>query len=147
MRFFNFLKMDRHVSILREISKFVAGMVATDFLVGAWLFFDNLLPMNVLGMPISPSAAVGGMIFDILLMLLLVHYGWHASIVAPKKPKTLLRVVGVLLGVVAVLHLLRLVLGLDIVIAGWNAPLWLSGIGAIVTAYLSYASFTFAQHK
>jgi hypothetical protein len=47
-------------------------------------------------------------------------------------------VAGAVFAVVALVHLLRIYMGWDIVIGGWAAPLWLSWIAAIGAAALSY---------
>jgi hypothetical protein len=45
----------------------------------------------------------------------------------------------VLLGVIALAHLLRLVLGFPIVVAGYEIPMWASVIGMVVPAALAAA--------
>ena len=52
-----------------------------------------------------------------------------------KKPATLIAVV--LLGLVAAAHLVRLVFGVHVVIAGWDAPMWVSMAGLLIPAILS----------
>ena len=42
---------------------------------------------------------------------------------------------------VAILHLLRLVEQWNVVIGGWDIPMWASVLGALVAAFLSYAGF------
>ena len=139
---------NRHINTLRELSKFAAGLIAADFFTGAWLYFSDMLPMDFLGLSISPEGAIFWMIFDVLIFLLLVHYAWHTVIPSPSiHQKNFYKLVGTLLGIVAILHLLRLIFGVEIQIGSWSAPLWLSWIGTIVTGYLSYASFKFACQK
>ncbi len=41
-------------------------------------------------------------------------------------------------GVVAVLHLIRILLGWSIVIDGWTVPMWVSWVGLVITGGLSY---------
>ena len=41
------------------------------------------------------------------------------------KSQTYLFAMGIILGVVALAHFIRLFFGVDIVIAGWQVPLWL----------------------
>jgi len=40
-----------------------------------------------------------------------------------------LRVAGAIFGIVAILHILRVVTGLSIVIAGWMLPIWMNVLG------------------
>ena len=44
----------------------------------------------------------------------------------------------VIFGIVALLHLLRAVLGWDLRIAGWHVPVWLSYTAVVVAGYLSW---------
>lgn len=48
----------------------------------------------------------------------------------------LLRLAGTIFGVVAVFHLLRVVTGATIVIAGWSIPIWMNVLGFVATAIL-----------
>ncbi|NIA02148.1 MAG: hypothetical protein GWP15_02085 [Nitrospirae bacterium] len=138
----------KHLNTLRELAKFTTGLVVGDFLCGAWLYFANLLPMDFLGLSITPEIAIVGMLFDFILILLLIYYGWHINIISPSiHQKTLLYIVGIVLSTVAILHLLRLIFGAEINIAGWEAPFWLSWIGTVATGYLGYTSLRFANHK
>jgi uncharacterized membrane protein len=52
--------------------------------------------------------------------------------------KTFAGVAAIIFALVALLHLLRLVLGWSIVIEGWAVPMWLSWIGLLVAGALSY---------
>ena len=55
--------------------------------------------------------------------------------------KLYLRIAGTIFGLVALLHVLRLVLGWQVVIGGVTFPMWLSWIGPFVASYLSYEGF------
>jgi len=44
----------------------------------------------------------------------------------------------VFLAVITFVHILRIVSGFDVIIAGWALPFWLNGIAAFVTGGLSY---------
>ncbi|OGM08910.1 hypothetical protein A2159_02305 [Candidatus Woesebacteria bacterium RBG_13_34_9] len=48
------------------------------------------------------------------------------------------RVTGVIFGIVAIVHLLRLSLGWSVNFGGWDFPVWLSALAALGTGYLSY---------
>jgi len=137
--------MAKHVSTLREIAKFASGLVAADFFVGVWLYAKDMLPMDFLGMTVTQEVAKAGMAFDAVLFLILIYYAWHIAL--PTRQKGLLIAVGTLLSIVSILHLLRLVFGIEVNIGGWMAPFWLSWLGTIVAAYLAYASIQFARHK
>lgn len=55
--------------------------------------------------------------------------------------KTYLQVSGLIFTVIAVLHLLRVVLGWEASIAGWMVPGWLSLIAVVVAGYLAYSAY------
>jgi hypothetical protein len=59
--------------------------------------------------------------------------------------KTFLQLVGTIFSVIGTLHLLRLLFGLQIILVGWEVPVWLSLFGAIIAWYLAYTAFTLAQ--
>jgi hypothetical protein len=50
--------------------------------------------------------------------------------------KSYLIVTGVLFGVIAIVHLLRLIYGWPAQIGGWNMPLWLSWVGVLIASAL-----------
>ena len=52
--------------------------------------------------------------------------------------KTFVAIAAVIFGIVALLHLLRLVMGWSIVIENWSVPMWFSWIGLLVAGALSY---------
>lgn len=49
---------------------------------------------------------------------------------------------GIIFTLVAVLHALRLLLGWDAVIGGWDVPGWVSWIALGLSGYLAYSAFT-----
>jgi hypothetical protein len=51
-------------------------------------------------------------------------------------------VAGVIFTLVAVLHALRLLLGWEAVIGGWDVPRWVSWIALALAGYLAYSAFT-----
>jgi hypothetical protein len=55
--------------------------------------------------------------------------------------KTFISIAGVLFGLVALLHAVRLAMGWQMVIGGWNFPVWLSAIGVVIPGYLAYSAF------
>ena len=52
--------------------------------------------------------------------------------------KTALQIGAVLFGIIALVHILRLVNKWDAGIGGWTVPLWLSGVAVVVAIGLSY---------
>jgi hypothetical protein len=64
--------------------------------------------------------------------------------------KTFLQVVGTIFGVIGTLHLLRLFTGWQIILVGWEVPVWISFFGVIIAWFLSYTAFSHAgkiKHK
>ena len=49
-----------------------------------------------------------------------------------------LMLASVIFGVIALVHLVRAVLGLEAVIAGFKVPVWLSYVFVVVAGYLSW---------
>ena len=52
-----------------------------------------------------------------------------------------LAVSGSLFGLIALLHLLRLLLHWPAVVAAWTVPLWVSGLGLVIAGSLSLWAF------
>jgi hypothetical protein len=52
--------------------------------------------------------------------------------------KTFSTLAAAIFGVVAVLHLVRILIGWSIVVDGWTVPMWVSWVGLILTGALSY---------
>jgi uncharacterized protein YacL len=50
-------------------------------------------------------------------------------------------VTAILFSVIGLLHLLRIILGWEAAIGGWNIPMWLSWVAMIVTVMLAYHGF------
>lgn len=129
---------------LHEIAKMASGLVLGDFLFTWWLGSTGWLPLNISGVNWSPNIILPGLIFDAAAFIILVHYGWHLGKTPTLRSKSYFTLVGIILGVVALAHLVRLFSGSDFVILGWAAPLWLSWVGVIVATYLAYMSFHLA---
>ena len=58
--------------------------------------------------------------------------------------KTFLKLVGTIFAVIGSLHLLRLLLGWQIILVGWEVPVWISALGVIVAWFIAYNAFTLA---
>jgi len=49
---------------------------------------------------------------------------------------------GGIFSLVTILHALRLLLGWEAVIGGWDVPRWLSWVALALSGYLAYSAFT-----
>lgn len=61
--------------------------------------------------------------------------------------KTFTLTAGMIFTLVAGLHLLRVVLGWEAVIGGWNVPVWFSWLGVALAGFLAYTAFTLGTEK
>ena len=61
------------------------------------------------------------------------------------NPKPYLVVSGLVFGVVALIHLLRVVGGWSFVVDGWSAPMWVSWVGLLVAGLLCGWAFRLAK--
>ena len=52
--------------------------------------------------------------------------------------KTFSTLAAAIFAVVAVLHLVRILIGWSIVVDGWTVPMWVSWVGLIIAGALSY---------
>lgn len=129
---------------LHEIAKFASGLVLGDFFFLWWLALHEGLPVDFLGFHMTYDAVLPGMAFDAVLFLALVHYGWRVGRVPRPKEQGYHMTVGIVFGLVALVHLWRLFVGAPFIIGEWMVPVWLSWIGVLVTAYLSYIGFHLA---
>lgn len=129
---------------LREIAKFGAGLVAADFVWLLWFSQQKFASITFLGATFTHDIVGPGLVFDFALLLILVHYGWHAGKIPKVREHTYALLAGSLFTIVAAAHLWRIFTGADLVIMGWDAPIWLSWLGVVVTTYLAYLSFYFA---
>ena len=140
--------MTNHKHFLRELAKFFSGLVVADFLVGVWVMSMKISTVAFLGIVFNSSMITAWMFCDIVLFVLLVHYGWRANIITPSiTERSVFKIIGFLLGLVSFVHFLRIAFGVVIMIDSFQVPLWFSWVGLVVTAYLSYASFHFATVK
>jgi hypothetical protein len=128
---------------LQEVAKLAAGLAAADFLWLVWFVQSNLKSASFFGMTVTQDMAVPAMIFEIAVFLILVHYGWNIGRIPRMRERTYILVVAIVFTVVAVAHLYRIFTGADLILVGWDIPMWLSWFGVAVAAYLAYASFHF----
>ena len=61
--------------------------------------------------------------------------------------KTFVTIATVIFALVAVLHLLRLVIGWSIIIDTWTVPMWVSWVGLVVAGGLSYCGARLAMRS
>jgi len=130
---------------LHELAKVGVGLVLCDFLYMIWSIGQNTLPVNVIGMQLDGTLIAPAIIFDIALLLILVHYGWNIGKTPRLRAHAYLLTIGIILTVIAIAHLVRIFTGSDFILLNWAVPLWVSGIGAVVAAYLAYMSFTLSM--
>ena len=128
---------------LHDAAKFGAGLVAADFLMDAWLSQQYILPQSFLGLPISQSMIAPSLIIDFFLFLFLVHYGWNIGKMPRVRERTYLLITGVVFSVIALAHMVRVLYQTDIIILGWEVPVFLSWIGIAISLYLAFSSFYF----
>jgi len=136
-----------HKSTLREIAKFTSGLIFGDFLCGLWFYVAGYLPITFFSITFDEKIVVAWLVFDVLLFIFLVHYAWHTTGRSRTSAERKFHLAaGTLFTIVALLHLSRIVFGVDFVIGSWSAPYWLNALGAVTTTFLAYASFSLA-HK
>jgi hypothetical protein len=130
---------------LREVSKFLSGMVAAKILFVFWFTAAGLTPLILAGTPFTANSVGPAMIFNVALLAVLVYYGWHVkSPVHSPTERKLLGITGAIFLVVSCIHAARLLFGWQFIVGDLVVPLWLSWLGVLFTAYLSYASFHLA---
>lgn len=128
---------------LHDAAKFGAGLVTADFLIFAWLSQQYVLPQSFLGVPLSQSVIAPTMIVDFFLLLFLIHYGWNIGKIPRVRERTYLLITGIVFSVIALAHLVRVLYQTEIIILGWQVPIFLSWIGILVATYLAFSSFYF----
>jgi len=128
---------------LHDAAKFGAGLVSADFLALVWLSQQYVLPQSFIGIPMSSSIIAPSMIIDVFLLLFLIHYGWNIGKMPRVKESTYLLITGVIFSIVALTHLVRVLYSTDIILFGWEVPIFLSWIGITVATYLAFSSFYF----
>jgi hypothetical protein len=127
---------------LHEAAKFLAGLVAADFITVWWLSMQRHMPDSFMGIPLADPTA--SLIVDFFLFLMLVHYAWNIGKIPQIKERMYLVAAGVVFTVVAGGHLLRILYNGDVTIFGWTVPIFLSWFGVVAATYLAYSSFHLA---
>lgn len=130
---------------LREAAKIATGLVIADLISVLWLSGVGFFPLTILGITWTAAAIAPIVIFDLALILLLAHYGWNMKLpIQSPSERRLLIFIGAVFLIIAVLHLIRIAFGVDLVLGSIAVPVWLSWLGVIIPGYLSYSSFHFA---
>lgn len=55
--------------------------------------------------------------------------------------KTFTQSAGIIFGLIALLHIFRIVYRWEAVIGGWAVPMWLSWVALAIAGYLAYSSY------
>ncbi len=132
----------------RDIAKVGVGLFAADLVSVIWLGTAGFFPLTVLGVTWGMDSIVPIAVFDIAVIVLLVHWGWHTKVpVRSPSEHRLLQIAGLIFLIIALMHLLRLAFGWQLILGSFEVPLWLSWFGVIVAGYLSYGSFHFAGRR
>ena len=132
---------------LREIAKIGSGLVIADIISAIWFSSAGLLPMTLLGVRWTSAMVPEILVFDVALLILLIHYGWNMRLpVTSPSERALLYLVGTVFLAVALAHFLRITLGWNLILGTYAVPIWISWIGVVIAAYFSYSSFHFARH-
>lgn len=132
---------------LQDLAKFGAGLVLGDFLSLLWLSSHGILPINFLGITFTETIVLPGLIFDTVLFIFLIHYGWHIGKIPAIREKNYLLFAGTLFSLVAAVHFIRIFFHSTFVIFDWTVPVWLSWFGVAVTTFLAYSSFRLLAKK
>jgi len=59
--------------------------------------------------------------------------------------KTFSLAAGIIFGLVALMHILRIAMGWEVTIGGWMAPMWISWLGVVVAGVLSFSGLRLAR--
>jgi len=54
-------------------------------------------------------------------------------------------VAGVIFGLIALGHVLRIIFGWSFVVQGFSVPMWASGLAVVILGYLAYEGFRLAR--
>lgn len=135
-------------STLHDLAKFGSGLILADFLCGLYFYLSGNLPVNIFNISFNEQSIVSWMIFDVLLLAFLIHYGWNIrNRSRTTREKKFHLISGVLFSIVALLHLSRILFGASFVLGSWEIPYWVSGLGTIITAFLAWMSFGLAKQE
>ncbi len=132
---------------LREIAKIGVGLVVADIITTVWYSAAGLLPMTLLGVRWTDDMVPMILVFDIALLLILIHFAWNMKLpIQSPSEKTLLIIAGFIFLLMAIGHLAQLAFGTHLWLGDFMVPNWISWIGIAITAYLAYSCFHFTNH-
>ena len=57
------------------------------------------------------------------------------------KQKTFVKIAGIIFGLVAFVHLVKVLFAWDANIGGWEVPLWISYIAVVIAGFLAYSAY------
>lgn len=133
---------------LKEVAKVGVGLVLADIISIAWFSVAGLLPMSLLGVTWTASMMPEALVFDVALLVVLVHFAWNVKMpINSPSERSLLYATGIIFLFVAIVHLVRIAFGFPLALGTVVVPMWVSWVGVIVAGYLSYASFHFSLRK
>jgi hypothetical protein len=143
---FNLYLFTMHHATLRELAKIGVGLVVADIITTLWYSASGFLPMTLLGVHWTAAMVPEILVFDIALLILLVHFAWNMRLpIQSPSERTLLMVAGVIFLLMAVGHLAQLGLNIHIWLGDFKVPAWISWAGILIAAYLAYACFHFTK--
>ena len=64
---------------------------------------------------------------------------------ADMRQRTFSLIAGVVLGLIALGHVLRIVLGWSFMVQDFSVPMWASGVAVVILGYLAYEGFRLAR--
>ena len=64
---------------------------------------------------------------------------------ADMRQRTFSLIAGVVLGLIALGHVLRIVLGWSFMMQDFSVPMWASGLAVVILGYLAYEGFRLAR--
>ena len=137
----------KHLKFLREVAKFLSGIIAGDLLFGLWVLATGYYPFQFLGVFFDMPLVYAWLTADLVLFLFLFHFAWKVPLPLSNPRRTFFFVTGIIFLIVGLAHFSRIVFGVPLVIGTWEFPYWLNGLGVAVTSFLSYTSFHFAMHR
>lgn len=59
--------------------------------------------------------------------------------------KMYIKLTGTIFSIVAILHLLRLIFGWEVIMGNWQIPIWVSFVGVGVSGFLAYIAFKLSK--
>jgi hypothetical protein len=63
------------------------------------------------------------------------------------NPKTYILLTAILFSIICLVQLSRIALGWEVVIGGWNVPMWVSWLAVVVAAVLAFFGFTYSRRN